>query len=38
MYYLIYFDESNKIDQLDVEYSYYGAYGSTDISMAKVKS
>ena len=36
MYYLIYFDESNKIDQLDVEYSYYGAYGSTDISMAKV--
>ncbi|MBW7651704.1 DUF3800 domain-containing protein [Anoxybacillus sp. ST4] len=36
MYYLIYFDESNKIDQFDVEYSYYGAYGSTDISMAKV--
>lgn len=36
MYYLIYFDESNKIDQFDADYSYYGAYGSTDVSMAKV--
>ncbi|OKO93515.1 DUF3800 domain-containing protein [Geobacillus proteiniphilus] len=36
MHYLIYFDESNKLDQFNADYSYYGAYGGTDASMAKV--
>ena len=30
--YLIYFDVSNKIDQFNKKFSYYGAYGGTDKS------
>lgn len=36
MNYLIYFDESNKIDQFDKKFSYYGAYGGTDSSLASI--
>lgn len=36
MNYLIYFDESNKIDQHDKKFSYYGAYGGTDSSLASI--
>ncbi|WP_407267866.1 hypothetical protein [Radiobacillus sp. PE A8.2] len=36
MNYLIYFDESNKIDQFNKEYSYYGAFGGFDTSLAKL--
>lgn len=36
MNYLIYFDESNKIDQFNKEFSYYGAYGGTDTSLASI--
>lgn len=36
MNYLIYFDESNKIDQFDKEYSYYGAYSGTDSALAHI--
>ncbi|RYG71626.1 hypothetical protein EU245_13565 [Lentibacillus lipolyticus] len=34
MNYLIYFDESNKIDQFNDKFSYYGAYGGADTSLA----
>ncbi|MEK4671361.1 DUF3800 domain-containing protein [Niallia sp. FSL R7-0271] len=36
MNYLIYFDESNKIDQFSKEFSYYGAYGGSDQSLAVI--
>lgn len=36
MNYLIYFDESNKIDQFSKKFSYYGAYGGTDKSLALI--
>lgn len=36
MNYLIYFDESNKIDQFNKTFSYYGAYGGTDHSFASI--
>lgn len=36
MNYLIYFDESNKIDQFNKEYSYYGAFGDFDTSLANL--
>lgn len=36
MNYLIYFDESNKIDQFNKEFSYYGAYGGTDRALASI--
>lgn len=36
MNYLIYFDESNKIDQFNKEFSYYGAYSGTDKSLAMI--
>lgn len=36
MNYLIYFDESNKIDQFSKEFSYYGAYGGTDRALANI--
>ncbi|MGS2778283.1 hypothetical protein ACVBAX_13015 [Robertmurraya sp. GLU-23] len=36
MNYLIYFDESNKIDQFNKQYSYYGAYGELDTSLAVI--
>ncbi|USK62440.1 DUF3800 domain-containing protein [Peribacillus asahii] len=36
MNYLIYFDESNKIDQFNKEFSYYGAYGGADKSLALI--
>ncbi|OIK04301.1 DUF3800 domain-containing protein [Bacillus sp. MUM 13] len=36
MNYLIYFDESNKIDQFNKDFSYYGAYGATDKSLAAI--
>lgn len=36
MNYLIYFDESNKIDQFNKKFSYYGAYGATDKSLAAI--
>ena len=34
--YLIYFDESNKIDQFNKKFSYYGAYGGTDSDLARI--
>jgi hypothetical protein len=36
MNYLIYFDESNKIDQFNKKFSYYGAYGGTDKSFVSI--
>ncbi|GLO68374.1 MULTISPECIES: DUF3800 domain-containing protein [Oceanobacillus] len=36
MNYLIYFDESNKIDQFNERYSYYGAYGASDKTLANI--
>ncbi|QGG47394.1 DUF3800 domain-containing protein [Heliorestis convoluta] len=36
MNYLIYFDESNKIDQSNKDYSYYGAFGDYDRSLANL--
>lgn len=36
MNYLIYFDESNKIDQFNKEFSYYGAYSGTDLALANL--
>jgi len=36
MNYLIYFDESNKIDQFNKLFSYYGAYGGTASSLASI--
>ncbi|MGY3716918.1 DUF3800 domain-containing protein [Sutcliffiella cohnii] len=36
MNYLIYFDESNKIDQFNKKFSYYGAYGGSDVSLASI--
>jgi hypothetical protein len=36
MNYLIYFDESNKIDQFSKRFSYYGAYGGSDTSLALI--
>jgi hypothetical protein len=36
MNYLIYFDESNKIDQFNKDFSYYGGYGGTDTSLASI--
>ena len=36
MNYLIYFDESNKLDQFDKAFSYYGAYGATDTALASI--
>jgi hypothetical protein len=36
MNYLIYFDESNKIDQFSKSFSYYGAYGGSDKSLALI--
>lgn len=36
MNYLIYFDESNKIDQFNKKFSYYGAYGGTDSDLARI--
>ena len=36
MDYLIYFDESNKIDQLKKGYSYYGAFGERATSLAQL--
>ncbi len=36
MNYLIYFDESNKIDQFKKEFSYYGAYSGTHTSLAMI--
>lgn len=36
MTYHIYFDESNKIDQFNKKYSYYGAYGGFDRSIASI--
>ncbi|MGP7815714.1 DUF3800 domain-containing protein [Niallia sp. 01092] len=36
MNYLIYFDESNKIDQFNKEFSYYGAYSGTDNALANL--
>ncbi|WP_066188340.1 DUF3800 domain-containing protein [Gracilibacillus timonensis] len=36
MNYLIYFDESNKIDQFNERFSYYGAYGASDKSLAEI--
>ncbi|WP_445491475.1 DUF3800 domain-containing protein [Niallia sp. 03133] len=36
MNYLIYFDGSNKIDQFNKEFSYYGAYSGTDKDLAKL--
>lgn len=36
MKYLIYFDESNKLDQFNKEFSYYGAYSGSDTSFANI--
>lgn len=36
MKYEIYFDESNKLDQPDVSYSYYGAYGASSNNTKEV--
>lgn len=36
MDYSIYFDESNKLDQPDGEYSYYGALGAILLNMEKI--
>jgi hypothetical protein len=34
--FLIYFDESNKIDQPEKQYSYYGAYAGMDTTIATI--
>jgi hypothetical protein len=36
MSFLIYFDEANKIDQPGKDYSYYGAYGGMDTTLASI--
>lgn len=36
MNFLIYFDEANKIDQPGKKYSYYGAYGGMDSTLAGI--
>jgi len=36
MGYAIYFDESNKLDQPNDGYSYYGAFGTDEVTMNKV--
>lgn len=36
MNYTIYFDESNKLDQPNGGYSYYGAFGTSEVKMNQI--